>query len=214
MSILKEIGKGFEKAFSPSSLLSGAVGFLVGGPMGASIGFGYSALASGALGKGAQDIVTFGASAQARANERLANIYNQAQMTQAKAIEEQNRRAMLQQIRSSRIQRANALVDYASEPGVVSSGALGSLSSIGSQQLSNTTYSVRQGRYANQYQTIMNQYSAYQAKAQNNQIKWNNIRQIASLGLQAYGSFYNPTSSVAEEAISPYQGINVSYGVD
>lgn len=178
----------------------------------AGLGAGVSAAQQGGLGRGAQDLATMGASAQARANQRLANIYNQAQEVQARAIQEQNQRNLLQQIRSSRIQRAQALTDYAGDTGVTSSSAIGNLSSIGSQQLSNTTYSVRQGRYQNQYQTIMNQYNAYQTQAQNNQIKWNNYRNMASLGIKAFGALYNPASGVAQPTTQPYQGINVSYG--
>ena len=63
----------------------------------------------------------------------------------------------------------------------------------------------------------MNMYNAYQTKAQNSQIKWNNIRQAASLALNAYGTFYNPTAAAGAGAttqtVNPYQGINVSYGV-
>lgn len=213
----KKIGKALKKTFNPQTLLYAGVGFIVGGPMGASIGAGLGASSQGAFGHTLQDISTMGASAQMRANQRLANIYNEAQQVQANAIAEQNQRALLQQIRSARIQRAQALTDYAGETGVTSSGALGNLSSIGSQQLSNTTYSVRQGRYQNQYQTIMNMYNAYQTKTQNNQIKWNNIRQTASLALNAYGTFYNPAAAAGTgattQAINPYQGINVSYGV-
>lgn len=213
----KKIGKALEKAFNPKTFIYAGVGFLVGGPMGAAIGAGLGASSEGAFGHTLQDISTMGASAQMRANQRLANIYNEAQQVQAKAAAEQNQRALLQQIRSSRIQRAQALTDYAGDTGVTSSGALGNLSSIGSQQLSNTTYSVRQGRYQNQYQTIMNMYNAYQTKAQNNQIKWNNIRQTASLALSAYGTFYNPAAAAGTgamtQAVNPYQGINVSYGV-
>lgn len=187
--------------------LYGAAGFLLGGPVGAGIGAGYSLASQGSLGTGLQDLATMGASAQMRANQRLADIYNRAQQEQAKAAEEENRRSLLQQIRATRIARAMNLADYASETGVTSSGALGNLGSIGSQYLSNTEFAVRQAGYQNAYQTYMNLYNQYQAKAQNSQIKWNNYRNLASLALYSWGK--GVTNSIGEPLPS-YSGIDFS----
>lgn len=153
----------------------------------AAAGAGYGAAQGGAFGTGVQDLATFGASAQQRAAARMASVYNQAQAEQAKIREEQNRQNLLQQIRAARIARAMNLADYAGEEGVTTSGALGNLSSVGSQYLSNLGYSVRTGQAANAYQTYMNQYNAYQAQAQSNALKWQNRMNTINTALSLYG---------------------------
>ena len=77
--------------------------------------------------------------------------------------------------------------DYAGEANVFSSGAMGNLGSIGSQYLSNLSYSVATGNLANAYQTYMNQYNWYQTQAKNSQIRWQNRMNTIKTGLALYG---------------------------
>lgn len=167
----------------------GGMGFLMGGPVGAAAGAGLAAAQAGTLGRNIQDIATMGASAQIRYNQQMYNAYNAAQKQQAKINELNNEQNLLQQIRAARIARSMNLADYASETGVVSSGALGNLGSIGSQYLSGVTYSYLTGKYANAYQTYMNQYNWYQTQAKNSEIRWNNRINTLNTALSLYGSY-------------------------
>lgn len=167
-------------------LMAGA-GFLVGGPVGAALGAGLSFSQQGYLGRNIQDIATMGASAQVRYNEKMASAYNKAQQQQAKIAELNNERNLLQQIRAARIARSMNLSDYAGETNVFTSGAIGNLGSVGSQYLSNATYSVATGNLANAYQTYMNQYNWYQTQARNSQIRWNNRMNTIKTGLSIFG---------------------------
>lgn len=169
--------------------LMGAAGFLVGGPVGGAAGIGLSVAQQGVLGRSIQDVATMGASAQIRYNQQMYNAYNAAQKQQAKINELNNEQNLLQQIRAARIARSMNLADYASETGVVSSGALGNLGSIGSQYLSGVTYSYLTGKYANAYQTYMNQYNWYQTQAKNSEIRWNNRINTLNTALSLYGSY-------------------------
>lgn len=188
---VKSVGKIFDDPVQTAMYIGGAAliatGF--GAPLGTAmmIGGGVGVAASGALGKSLQDVATMGASAQTRYNQKMTEAYNQAAKQQALIAEETNRQNLLQQIRAARIARSMNLADYAGETGVTSSGALGNLSSIGSQYLSNLGYSVRTGQAANAYQTYMNQYNQYQAKAQNSAIKWNNRMNMVNTALSLYG---------------------------
>lgn len=177
----------------------------------AAAGAGYGAAQGGLFGGGIQDLATFGASAQQRAAERMAGVYNRAQQERAKAQEETNRKNLLQQIRATRIARANNLADYASETGVTSSGAAGALSSLGSQYLSNTTYAVNQGNFANAYQTYMNQYNAYKAQAQSNAIKWQNRANTLKTVLSLYNGGVG-SGAKTSEGLTSWSGNYLSYG--
>lgn len=167
--------------------LPAAMGFLLGGPVGAAAGFGVGVAQQGVLGRNIQDIATMGASAQVRYNQQMYNAYNKAQQQQANIARLNNQQNLLQQIRAARIARSMNLADYAGETGVTSSGAVGNLSSIGSQYLSGATYSVLTGNYANAYQTYMNQYNWYQTQAKNSEIRWNNRMNMLRTGLSIYG---------------------------
>ena len=169
-----------------AGLYAGA-GFLLGGPVGAGIGAGFSLASQGSLGTGLQDLATLGASAQQRYLQKMYDAQNRAAQEQAKMAEEQNRQNLLQQIRATRIARAMNLADYAGETSVFSSGAYGNLGSIGSQYLSGLTSSVLMGQYANAYQTYMNQYNWYQTQAKNSEIRWNNRMNLLNFGLSVYG---------------------------
>lgn len=172
------------------ALIATGFGAPVGGVMmatAAGLGAGLSAAQQGTFGKGVQDVATMGASAQVRYNKKMAEVYNQAQKEQARIAEENNRQNLLQQIRAARIARAMNLTNYAGETGVTSSGALGNLSSIGSQYLSNLGYSYRVGQAANAYQTYMNQYNQYQTQARNSAIKWQNRANTINTALSIYG---------------------------
>lgn len=214
---LKKIGKSFKKLTSGKGLMTmamyvGGAALMatgIGAPMGAMMigGAAVGAAATGAFGHTAGDIATLGANAQVRANQRLANIYNRAQQEQSAAIAEQNRRSLVQSIRAQRIARSLNLADYATETSVTSSGALGNLSSIGSQYLSNTDFAVRQGQHQNRIQTIMNEYNKYQAKAQNKQIMWNNWKSVLRLGMSVYGS---GAGAGDDEELPTYEGIDFS----
>lgn len=197
---ISSVGKSVSKIFSSDNITSTALmagaGFLIAGPLGASIGAGLGLAQSGALGTGIQDLSTLGASAQQRYNQKIIDAQNRAAQEQSKMAELQNRQALLQQIRAARIARSNNLTDYSSEEGVVSSGALGNISSIGSQYLDNLTYSVRMGRYANAAQTYINQANRYAAQAQSNAIKWNNYKTVA----KAVATYYAPTVGAAMAA--------------
>lgn len=188
---IKHAGKKIGKALKPDNLMQTALmagaGFLVGGPWGAAIAAGLSVSQQGTFGKGFQDITTMGASAQVRYNQQMYNAYNKAQQQQAKIAELNNQQNLLQQIRAARIARSMNLASYAGENGVTSSGALGNLSSVGSQYLSGATYSVLTGNYANAYQTYMNQYNWYQTQAKNSEIRWNNRKNMINMGLSIYG---------------------------
>lgn len=196
----KKLEKGVKKVFSSDNILSTALmagaGFLVAGPLGASIGAGLGAAQSGMFGRGIQDLATLGASAQQRYNQRIIDAQNKAAQEQANMAELQNRQNLIQQIRATRIARSMSLANYSGESGVVSSGALGNLSSTGSQYLDNLTYSVRMGRYANAAQTYINQANRYAAQAQSNALKWNNYKTIASF----VASYYSPTAGAAAAA--------------
>lgn len=167
-------------------LYAGA-GFLLGGPIGAAAGVGLSTAQQGMLGRNIQDISTMGASAQIRYNEQMANAYNKAQQQQAKINELNNERNLLQQVRAARIARSMMVSGYAGEANVFTSGAMGNLGSIGSQYLSNLTYSVATGNLANAYQTYMNQYNWYQTQAKNSQIRWQNRINTIETALDVYG---------------------------
>ena len=167
-------------------LMAGA-GFLAGGPIGAGVGAVLGASQQGVLGRNIQDIATMGASAQVRYNQQMAQAYNAAQQQQAKMANLENERNLLQQIRAARIARSMNLTDYAGESGVITSGALGNLGSVGSQYLSNLNYSVATGNLANAYQTYMNQYNWYQTQAKNSQIRWQNRMNTINTALSMYG---------------------------
>lgn len=184
-AILK--GLGMDSINFTQASLPAAIGFLLGGPVGAAAGFGVGVAQQGVLGRNIQDIATMGASAQVRYNQQMYNAYNKAQQQQAKIAELNNQQNLLQQIRAARIARSMNLADYAGETGVTSSGALGNLGSIGSQYLSGLTYSVLTGNYANAYQTYMNQYNWYQTQAKNSEIRWNNRMNMLKTGLSIYG---------------------------
>lgn len=184
-AILKGIG--LDPINFTQAALMGATGFLVGGPIGAAAGMGLSVAQQGVFGRNIQDIATMGASAQVRYQQQMANAYNKAQQEQANIAKLQNEQNLLQQIRAARIARSMAATDYAGETGVISSGALGNLGSIGSQYLSNLGYSVKTGLAANAYQTYMNQYNWYQTQAQNSQIRWQNRMNMIKTGLSLYG---------------------------
>lgn len=184
-AILKGLGR--DSINFTQAALPAAMGFLVGGPVGAAAGFGVGVAQQGALGRNLQDIATMGASAQVRYNQQMYNAYNKAQQQQAKIAELNNQQNLLQQIRATRIARSMNLTDYAGETGVTSSGALGNLGSVGSQYLSGLTYSVLTGQYANAYQTYMNQYNWYQTQAKNSEIRWNNRMNMLKTGLSLYG---------------------------
>lgn len=180
-------GLGMKPINFTQAALPAAIGFLVGGPVGAAAGFGIGLSQQGTFGKSLQDISTMGASAQVRYNQQMYNAYNKAQQQQAKIAELNNQQNLLQQIRAARIARSMNLASYAGENGVTSSGALGNLGSVGSQYLSGATYSVLTGNYANAYQTYMNQYNWYQTQAKNSEIRWNNRKNMINMGLSIYG---------------------------
>lgn len=221
---LKKVGKAFEKVLKNplqvalyaggAALMATGVGAGAGAAMWAAAGAGVGAASVGAFGSSLQDVATMGGSAQQRYLQKMTNAQNAAAAEQSKAIQEQNRRALLQQIRTTRIARAASLTNYSSEEGVTSSGALGALSSIGSQYEGNTTYAVRQARYQNAYQSYMNLYNQYQAKAQNSAIKWNNIKGALNMGLSFYsmGANKNP-AELEDEGLTSFEGRYLSYGV-
>lgn len=219
-SVTKSVGKVFEgdtlttmaMYAAGAALMATGYGAGAGATMwAAAAGAGYGAAQGGAFGTGVQDLATFGASAQQRAAARMAGVYNQAQQQRARMQEETNRKNLLQQIRAARIARANNMADYAGEEGVTSSGALGALSSLGSQYLSNVDYAVTQGNLANTYQTYMNQYNAYKAQAQSNATKWQNRSNAIKFALNNYtGGVGNSTGSA--EGLTSWTGNYLSYG--
>lgn len=220
----KKIGHAFEKiAKNPlqivmyaggAALMATGLGAGAGAALwAAAAGAGVGAASVGTFGSSAQDIATMGGSAQQRYLRKMTDAQNAAALEQSKAIQEQNRQSLLQQIRTARIARAASLTNYASEEGVVSSGALGALSSIGSQYEGSTTYAVRQARYQNAFQSYMNLYNRYQAKAQDSAIKWNNIKGALNMGLTFYGMGSKSTpASLEDEELGSFTGRYLSYG--
>lgn len=112
---------------------------------------------SGLFGHTTEDFFTMGKSAQQRAEARAQNEMEKAREEQEKMRREQNRQQYIQQIRAARIQRARTVSNSINEPGI-SSGTLGSLSSLGSQFSSNLNYMQFQ---TNALNNIYNYQSAY-----------------------------------------------------
>lgn len=122
------------------AIVGGGVGFFVGGPAGAAagakIGAGIGGVGgSGIAGKDIQDLSTAGYSAQQRA--QIAQ--QRAADKQAEMQKEANRRAVVQQIRTARIQRARTS-NLTTPEGVISSGAIGAGYSISQQLGSNLQF--------------------------------------------------------------------------
>lgn len=138
------------------AVVGGGVGFFLGGPAGAvagaKIGAGVGGLGgSGLAGKDVQDISTAGYSAQQRA--QIAQ--QRAADKQAELQKESNRRAVVQQIRAARIQRART-ENMTTPEGIISSGAIGAGFSISQQLGSNLQFMRNQETSLNAAMTYTN----------------------------------------------------------
>lgn len=168
--------------------------------------------ASGLFGKGFQDFVTMGKSAQRRAEESAIEAANKAREEQAKLQREQNRRQYIQQIRAARIQRAKTANATMTEPGI-SSGSLGALSSIGSQISSNINYMQLQTDALNRIQDYNNLYNRYTAKADKYASYYKQAMGVVKLGAQAAGMLYGGLTGSAVDALGGTQTGTTSSGL-
>ena len=162
MGLLSDIGIGG----AVGAIVGGAAGFFVGGPAGAAagakIGAGIGAAGgSGIAGESIQDLATAGMTAA----ERAQKMQQKAFAKQAQAQQEANRRQLLQQIRTARIQRART-VNTSTTGGIISSGAVGAGYSISQQFGSNIQYMQNQVGLLNAATTYTNLANKEQYRAE------------------------------------------------
>lgn len=155
-----------------------------------------------------------------RMQKKAAAAQNRAYQVQARQAALQNSRATLQQIRASRIARAQQVNQAAAIGGVESSGAMGAASSVGAQTTSNLNYMYNQWQNMNAIQDYTNLSNRYSTKAQTYQNRWATVQQVMQLGMQGYGAYQNAqtlqslkattgASQVPQQTYN-YSGINYS----
>lgn len=171
--------------------ISGAItGASVGGIWGAVAGFGVGVVGtSGMFGSDVSNLLTGGQYGAAKKMKAATKAQNQAATEAANLQKIINRRSMVQQIRSARIKYASALNQASATEGVVTSGAEGAMSSIGSQVSSNLNFMQTQEDSLNKIQTLQNQAAAFQQKAKDSVSKWSQYTNWAKTGVQGYTKY-------------------------